>query len=61
MPGNLEPPSQSPEVKLAIRAWNMCGGMDWAAIPHVAEILGYDDIEMLVYQLAAIRDNKTEE
>jgi hypothetical protein len=33
----------------------MCGGMDWSAIPVVAEILGYD-IEILIAQMAAIRD-----
>lgn len=32
------------------------GGIDWAALPHVAEMLGYQDIELMVAQLAAIRD-----
>lgn len=34
----------------------MCGGLDWSALPAVAEILGYQDIELLAVELAAIRD-----
>lgn len=33
----------------------MLGGMDWAGLPVVAEVLGYDDLEILVTQLEAIR------
>jgi len=33
-------------------------GLDWAALPTVAEMLGIDDIESLVYQLIIIRDWK---
>jgi len=36
------------------------GGIDWAALPVVAEILGIDDIETLVVQLVAIRDHGKE-
>lgn len=32
------------------------GGLDWAAVPTVAEVIGIDDIEMLIVRLAAIRD-----
>lgn len=32
------------------------GGMDWAALETVAEIIGADDIEKLVIRLVAIRD-----
>jgi hypothetical protein len=35
----------------------MCGGLEWSAIPHVAEILGYEDVELMIAQLAAIRDH----
>jgi hypothetical protein len=42
-------------VVLAIRAWNMLGGMEWAGIEVVAEVLGYDDLEVLVTQLQTIR------
>lgn len=51
------PPGQPPaEAELAIAAWNMLGGLDWAGLPHVAEMLGIEDLEMLVTQLVAIRD-----
>ena len=32
------------------------GGMDWAALPLVADILGAEDIERLVREIVAIRD-----
>lgn len=32
------------------------GGLDWAALPVVAEVFGIDDIEGLITDLAAIRD-----
>jgi hypothetical protein len=34
------------------------GGIDWAGLPLVAEMLGYDDMEMLVTQLQTIREFK---
>lgn len=34
----------------------MLGGMEWAGIETVADLLGYDDVEILVTQLATIRD-----
>ncbi len=36
------------------------GGIDWAALPVIAEMLGIDDIETLVLQLVAIRDAQRE-
>ncbi len=36
------------------------GGLDWAALPVVADLLGYEDIEILISQLVAIRDHKKE-
>ncbi len=36
------------------------GGIDWAALPVVAEMLGIEDIETLVSQLVAIRDAQRE-
>jgi hypothetical protein len=47
-------------VHLAVRAWNLLGGIDWAGLPLVAEILGYDDIELLITQLVVIRDREKE-
>lgn len=35
-------------------------GIDWAALPVIAEMLGIDDIETLVLQLVAIRDAQRE-
>lgn len=34
--------------------------LDWAALPVVADLLGYEDIEILIAQLVAIRDHKKE-
>jgi len=41
-----------------VRAWNVMGGLDWAALPVVAEMLGVRDIEGLVADLVAIREFK---
>jgi len=43
-------------VRLVIKAWNTCGGMDWSAIPTVAEIYGFRDVEVLIAQFVALRD-----
>jgi hypothetical protein len=32
------------------------GGIDWAALPIVAEMLGITDVEPFVMRLVAIRD-----
>lgn len=32
------------------------GGLDWAALPVVAEMLGIQDVNQLVEQLVLIRD-----
>ena len=34
------------------------GGIDWAALPIVVEMLGIADPELLVTQLVAIRDHQ---
>lgn len=34
----------------------MGGTIDWAGLPLVADLLGFDDLELLIVQLAAIRD-----
>jgi len=37
--------------------WNLLGGeIDWAGLPVVAELFGITDIELLIKQLALIRD-----
>jgi len=46
-------------LQLSIKAWNLLGGqIDWAGLPVVAEMLGIDDIELLVMQMMQIRDWK---
>lgn len=37
----------------------MMGGIDWAAMPVVAEILGIQDIENLIIQLLEIKEFKS--
>lgn len=32
------------------------GGLDWAALPVIAEMLGVTDVEQLINQLLAIRE-----
>ena len=61
MPEQVRPVAQlDGETALSIRAWNIMGGIDWAALPVIAEMLGIDDIETLVLQLVAIRDAQRE-
>ncbi len=36
------------------------GGIDWAALPIVSELLGIDDIESLITRLVVIRDSNKE-
>lgn len=52
----LKPVAPSDEIRLVIRAWNLMGGIDWAALPDVIEMFGFKDPELLIRQLAAIRD-----
>ena len=61
MPEQVRPVAQlDGETVLSIRAWNIMGGFDWAALPVIAEMLGIGDIETLVLQLVAIRDAQRE-
>ena len=39
-------------------AWNLMRGIDWAALPVVAELYGITDPEPWITQLVAIRDAK---
>jgi hypothetical protein len=55
----LPPGDMSAEIGLAIKAWNWLGGqIDWAGLPMVAELLGIDDLEVLIVQLTIIRDSQ---
>lgn len=55
MPGGVV--KQDAQTALAVRAWNLLGGLDWSGVELVADMLGYDDAELLAEQLAAIRDS----
>lgn len=35
------------------------GGLDWAALPVIAEMLGVTDVERLINQLLTIREFKS--
>lgn len=55
-------PARCPEgVELAVAAWNLMGGLDWAALPIVVEVLGVADPERLLHQLVAIREHEKPE
>jgi hypothetical protein len=51
------PPPMPAEYRLAKRAWELMGGLDWTALPLVAEMLGVKDVESLVHQLVTVRDH----
>jgi len=39
-----------------VRVWNRLGGLDWAGLEIVGEAFGVEDYEILIAQLAKIRD-----
>jgi len=58
LPAAIRPSTApAPLVQLAIKAWNTMGGLDWAALPLVAELHGVQDLDTLVTLLVAIRDD----
>lgn len=44
----------------AIQAWNLMGGIEWNAIDTVAEMLGVEDVDLLIRQLVVIRDSQNQ-
>jgi hypothetical protein len=54
-------PVQTPDDALAIHVHNHLsngmGGIDWAGLPLVVELLGVIDIEMLLHRLLVIRSH----
>ena len=50
-------PGISGENQIAVRAWNLMGGFDWAAFPTVCLLLDADDPAGLAERLAAMRDH----
>jgi hypothetical protein len=57
--GNASAPA---ELSLAVRAWNLMGGLDWHALPVVLELLGVTppacDPDIVIAQLVALRDGQ---
>lgn len=45
-----------PQAALAVQAWNLMGGLDWAALDWVIALLGVDDVPRFIHALTAIRD-----
>jgi hypothetical protein len=41
---------------LALKIWNLGGGLDWAALGIMIDLYGISDPELLINQLATIRD-----
>lgn len=40
-----------------MRIWNLMGGtIDWGGLPALVEVLDVEDVELLIEQLAAIRN-----
>lgn len=52
----IQPAPLPEQQELSRRAWNLLGGMNWEGIEVVAEVLGIEDVEQLVFDLATIRD-----
>jgi len=50
---------QPTALALATQAWNIMRGIDWAALPIVAEMLGIIDIEELIFHLTLIREQQS--
>jgi hypothetical protein len=56
------PPPEDPQHNLAIKAWNLLsngmGGLEWAGLPYVCELLGIDEPEVLMARLLTIRAHR---
>jgi hypothetical protein len=45
-------------VQVVIEAWNWMGGkVDWAGVPVICEMLGFDDPETLIRGLVQIQEH----
>jgi hypothetical protein len=51
-------PPLSADDAIAIEAWNLANGGEWAAVPYVCEALGIDDAGELVRRWAVIRESQ---
>ena len=58
-------PDPDPAHFIAVRAWrllsNGMGGIDWAGLPVVTEMLGIEDVQELIGRLLVIRSYKPED
>lgn len=54
--GPLPPGAPPAGLEVAVQAWNMMGGLDWNALPVIADLLGVEDMELLINQLVVIRN-----
>jgi hypothetical protein len=57
LPG-FHPGPAPPASAQAVEAWNLMGGLNWSALPIVAEMIGVEDIELLIEQLVIIRNKQ---
>jgi len=57
----IQPAKPPDDVELVVAAWNLMGGLDWAALPIVVEVLGVNDIERLIRQLVILREHQKAE
>jgi hypothetical protein len=57
LPG-FHPGPPPPESSQAVEAWNIMGGLNWSALPIVVELIGVDDVELLIEQLVIIRNKQ---
>ncbi len=45
------------ETAAILRAWHLMGDrIDWSALPIIAELIGFDDVERLIEGLITIQD-----
>jgi hypothetical protein len=54
----LDPGAPDYRGQLAVKAWNIMGGLEWDALPAVVEVLGITDVEGLILLLCEIRNHQ---
>lgn len=58
LPAPIQPGPPPPDAIPALDAWRMMGRtIDWTALPLVVDVLGVDDVELLLANLIVLRDN----
>jgi len=57
LPEELQPTLTDQLSLLAIKAWNLMGKkIDWAGMDTICDMLGIQDIELLINQFEILRD-----